>query len=186
MNTSWIINWELILAIIGVVFSIVQIIRNKQLKDSLRKIKKQSEVELWTLISIVVKTFDSLEIARSGIQNYFSKCKDIKGMTVLQNALMSVQSARRGTVDQYKNLLKEASLREENFSLEIINKWVINGRLENAWRYRQALKLLETAEIPDSPISIKDVFKNYPLGSTHQSTKLQPPSNSTKDIKKDG
>ena len=151
----------------------VQTIKNRQLEDALARIKRQYDAEIWTLLGIVTRTFDSLDIARNDLVSYMSS-ENGKNISLLRSALIGVQSARRGTVDQYRNLLKEASLREEIYDLETIKKWVITGRLENAWRVKQAIRLLPSSKTPNIPISEKDILETYrPLKNLTASQKIQ-------------
>lgn len=61
--------------------------------------------------------------------------------------LSKIASARRGTIDQYRNLLEEAILEEPVFDMETIDKWKQTGRLENEWRVNQAKRYISTENI---------------------------------------
>lgn len=171
-----------VLTIIGTIIAVAQIAKNKQLEAALARIKRQYDAEVWTLLGIVTRTFDTLDTARNDMISYLSTKDEERDLSQLREALIGVQSARRGTVDQYRNLLKEASLSEENYNFETVKKWVITGRLENAWRVKQAIRLLSSRETPDTPISEEELLENCrPLRSSTNSKKIQPPLETTHD-----
>ena len=123
----------LIIGIIGLYFGFREKFLSQELKKNVERIEKAKTAEIWTNIGIVLTIFDALEEARNRLlkQNSFDPI-----------VLSKVVSARRGTVDQYRLLLKEAVLAENNFSLETINKWKEEGKLENEWRIKSAKRLL--------------------------------------------
>jgi DNA-binding Lrp family transcriptional regulator len=123
---------------LGFMVAVLQTVRNRSLRNTLKRMRRAEEAEIWTNIGIVVRTFDSLNEARELI------CSREK---VDHEVLSKIQSARRGTIDQYRQLLKEAVLHEPVFNRETIEKWKRIGRLENEWRVRQAERLLSTKDI---------------------------------------
>jgi hypothetical protein len=125
---------------LSLAIAVVQTVRHSELRKSLEKIRRAKEAEIWTCIGIVLKTYDSLEQAVQILKTREQ---------VDFEALVKIQSARRGIVDQYRMLLKEAVLEEEEFSIDTIEKWKRVGRLENDWRVSQAKRLLATKNIPD-------------------------------------
>ncbi len=153
-----------VLTAVGLVVAFIQTYKNKQLEDALSKINKHDEAEMWTTIGIVVKTFDSLDEARAQLNGILSQKTSQPVKLELEKVFSKLQSARRGTIDQYKHLLKEASLREKKFDMNIIKRWIISGRLENTWRISQALRLLSTELSPESPVSAEQLLEeNCPL-----------------------
>ena len=159
-----------ILTFVGLVIAFVQTYKNKLLEDALSKINKHDEAEIWTTIGIVVKTFESLDEARTQLNIILSQKTSQPVMLEIEKVYSKLQSARRGTIDQYKHLLKEASLREEKFDMDIIKKWIISGRLENTWRVSAALRLLSTKLSPESPVSAEQLLEEYcPL---HQANRV--------------
>lgn len=171
-----------VLTIVGTIIAVAQITKNKQLEEALERIKRQYDAEIWTLLGIVTRTFDTLDTARNDLVTYLSVGEEERNLSLLREALIGIQSARRGTVDQYRNLLKEASLSEENYDLETVKKWVITGRLENAWRVKQAIRLLSSSETPDFPISEEDLLEKYrPLRLSSDSKKFQLTTSNTQE-----
>jgi hypothetical protein len=126
------------LALLGVAIAVLQTVRYKQLEDTLKQIKRAKKAAIWTNIGIIVKVFDSLEDARHLMLNRDKVDYEI---------LSKIASARRGTVDQYRELLEEAILEEPIFNMETIEKWENTNRLENEWRVNQAKRYIETENI---------------------------------------
>ena len=85
-------------------------------------------VIIWT-----VRTFDSLDEARDLIASR---------EPVDDEVISKISSARRGTVDHWRELLKDAVLQEPEFNSATLEKWIEMGRLENEWRIAQARRLL--------------------------------------------
>lgn len=128
------------LSFLGVAIAVLQTIRYKELEKTIKAIKRAKKASIWTNIGIVVKTFDSLESARKLMT---SREK------VDYEVLSKIASARRGTVDQYRNLLEEAILEEPVFNMDTIEKWKKTKRLENDWRIDQAKRYISTEDIPN-------------------------------------
>lgn len=142
----------IIIALLGFVLAVLQWFRNKELKKALAHINKIKQAEIWTNIAIVARIFDSLEVAREIV---LSKQEGD------QKLLSEISSARRGTINHYLHLLKEAVLAEPDFNMETIEKWKNVGRLENEWRATQAIKLLDTLKMPLKPYP--GIYRKTPL-----------------------
>lgn len=133
----------IVLTLASLAVALWQTVRNKRLRDALERARRTRNADTWVNIGVVVRTFDSLEEARRLVCSRES---------VDHEVLSKIQSARRGTVDQYRQLLKDAVLQEPEYSLKIVRKWELMGRLENEWRKQQAIRLLATEDFPDPPV----------------------------------
>jgi hypothetical protein len=122
-----------IIGFIGSVVTIYQFLKNRELKKTIEKLQRTEEAEMWTYIGSIVKTYDALCDARKLLSDK---------PNIDYESLLKVQSARRGTIDLYILLLKDAVLKEEDFSEDTIKRWIELGRLENEWRISQARRLL--------------------------------------------
>jgi hypothetical protein len=147
-----------LLTVAGFIIALIQTMKNRQLQAAMDQLKRHDEAEIWAMIGIVVKTFESLDDARTEL---FRNCDNGISSAVISK----LSSARRGTIDQYKHLLKEASLLHESFSLDTIKQWISSGRLENKWRVEQALRLLPATEAPNTPFAAGSLLDEYqPVG----------------------
>lgn len=126
------------LALLGVAIAVLQTVRYKQLENTIKQIKRAKKAAIWTKIGITVKVFDSLEDAKNLMASRDKVDHEI---------LSKIASARRGTVDQYRELLEEASLEEPIFNMDTIEKWKSTNRLENEWRVNQAKRYINTEDI---------------------------------------
>ena len=125
----------LTVGIVGLIGAFRERILRNELTKTLGRIENARNAETWTNIGVVATVFDSLDTARAMVR---------ERQTVDYEVLGKIESARRGTVDHYRMLLKEAVLAEPNFSEETIRIWEDTGKLENEWRVRAAKRLLST------------------------------------------
>ncbi len=134
---------EIIIAIAGLVIGLVGIILGlrerfaaDELKRAMKQIEKAKRIEIWTNIGIVATIFDGLNAAKDMILKKGSGDPEI---------LCKIESARRGSVDLYRLLLKDAAIAEPNFTIRTIDEWKNAGKLENEWRIKAAKRLLTTS-----------------------------------------
>ncbi|MCX5991029.1 MAG: hypothetical protein NTZ04_01660 [Chloroflexi bacterium] len=130
----------LIVGVISVVLAIRERFIREQLELTLTRVEAEKIREIWTKIGIDATVFDSLDDARSILRQRHVVDHEVLG---------KVESARRGTIDLYRLILKEAAAAEADFTMDTISKWRKAGKLENEWRVRAAMRLLPTNKIPD-------------------------------------
>jgi hypothetical protein len=131
----------ILIGIIGVIFAVRERFLSMELRRTVERIEKWQLTQTWTKIGIVATVFDALDKAQTLVQ---------ERQSVDHEVLRKVESARRGTIDNYRILLQEAALAEPNFDMETIRKWKKAGKLENEWRVCAAMRLLPTKEITDN------------------------------------
>lgn len=136
VEMDWLNVGGFFLSLIGLAGTIIQTYRAKQVSEDLKQKKREQNASIWCNISMVLNTYDTLEDARI----YANGASGPENMDALS---AKISSARRCIVDQYLNLLKQAVLDEPDFSEEVLQRWIKQGRLENEWRVAQARKLIQ-------------------------------------------
>jgi len=127
----------LMLGIVGIVLGLRERFAANELKRAMKQIEKAKIIEIWTNIGIVATIFDGLDSAKDMI---------FKKSNVDHEVLCKVEGARRGSVDLYRLLLKDAAIAEPNFDIDTIERWKNEGKLENEWRVQAAKRLLSAQE----------------------------------------
>lgn len=120
---------------VSVVVAVVQTLRKREVEKALRELRRTRRADTWTNIGVVTRTFDTLDEARDALLSGSGECNPL--------VLSKISSARRGTVDHWRHLLKQAILDEPGFCQETIERWAQEGKLENPWRISQARRLLD-------------------------------------------
>jgi hypothetical protein len=123
-----------VVSLVSIYFAILQTLRKREVEKTLNELKRTRRADTWTNMAIVIRTFDTLDEARVNLLAQTNPSPFV---------LSKISSARRGTVDQWRHLLKQAILDEPDFCAATIDRWVAEGKLENEWRVNQARRLLE-------------------------------------------
>ncbi|MDR1062853.1 MAG: hypothetical protein LBL48_02800 [Azoarcus sp.] len=127
--------------VIGIVISAISLVVAIHQTILKHKIERHQHADIWTNIAITVRTFDSLDQIQKIIRADNDKILAIDSKMIIELA-GEIANARRGTVDQWRQLLKQAVLSEQKYNEETIQRWADEGKLENKWRIEQAHKLL--------------------------------------------
>ena len=91
------------------------------------------QADIWSNIALALQAYDTLEDARDLVRAMGDP--DLAG---------KLNSARRSTVAQYLQLLRQAILEEPEFTEQTVEEWKRLGRLENEWRVSQAMKFVQS------------------------------------------
>lgn len=127
----------LVVSLISVAIAVTQTIRKRDVEKALNDMKRMRRADTWTNMAIVIRIFDTLDEVRVEL---------LAQRRPPSTLLSKISSARRGTVDQWRHLLKQAVLDEPAFCEATIERWALEGKLENEWRIAQARRLLENTE----------------------------------------
>lgn len=125
-----------IASVLGLLVAVVQTMRYRESQRHLHELKRRRNATIWSIISGVLQAYESLEDARDLLKAHNNSLNR-------ELALSKVTSARRSTVNQYVQLLREAVLDEEEFTETTVEEWKRLGRLENEWRVCQAKKFIQ-------------------------------------------
>ena len=123
------------ITIVSIIIALVQAIQKKELNRTLKQVKKVQKLDTWTNINMVLKTYDSLTDMRDILKDGYKQ----EDHPLL---LSKVSSARRGTVDEWRYLLKQAVLEEDEFDEETVQLWLEQHKLDNEWKADQARQLI--------------------------------------------
>lgn len=111
-----------------------------------------------SIISIPIAIAQTLKIHRLNIEKQRKIWTQISSTKALMRHLEAekLDSSYGLVCEQFRDLLREAILLEQNFSINTIVRWRRVGKLSSDWQEYQATQLLSTSEIQDQ-VEIKDM-----------------------------
>jgi len=113
------------------------------------------------LIIALVQTYKLAGLKAQVKSKIWSDISTIKAlMEDLENGKCEIGHAR--ACEQFRDLLREASLIEKNYTLDTINLWRKTGKLSSVWQQKQAMALLDKECIcPEKAETLNEVYANW-------------------------
>lgn len=145
-----------------------------------------------SIIGVIIYFFQRKHIRSLEKQNERNIWKQIAASKALMRHLEreDIHQAYGLACEQFRDLIKEASLIERNFDIRTIKLWRKVGKLSSDWQERQSLMLLSTKDISkgvminEGELNIENEVAKYddtPEG--HPVAKLRPTKSQMKNTK---
>lgn len=133
--TVWLAVFGSLASVLGLVVAIVQTLRYRAAEQSNRALRRARDTQIWGNIALALQAFERIEPLRQELASDESVPAEVRQRLI---------AARQSVVDQYLRLLEQAILAEPEFTVETVELWAQNGRLENDWRRQQAMRFVST------------------------------------------